>query len=376
MSSAFYEKGVLKMRRLMIGGLKMRKVVLKCGLVGFMAFVLVSLLMLGAPALSPAQTKAPAPAGQIVWKMDSMWPPNDPETLPLVQAANEILEYSEGRLKIEIYPSFSLRLNPRTGCSNMRDGLTEIANLWVQLVEGEEPSLSVTEATGIWDSKEQVGKAIDALIPFKKKVYREVWKSHYLTTKFMAVQTSGQYSNTRELRTLEDFKGFKIRVPSARQQEIFKMIGAAPVVMPLGDVYLSLKTGVIDGVSSSAKQVIFSKWYEVIKNGVEDIVCEGGAQDIVVSRKAWDALPDDLKEIVTTVFESVHQRTRAMAVNPGLSNLWKKQCEAKGVKFFQLSAQDLAKIKEVCWKIQDDFIKNAPPRTKEAWNIIKPILGK
>ena len=354
----------------------MRKIVLKCRLGWFMALVLVSILMLGAPTPAQAQTKAPAPAGQIVWKMDSMWPPNDPETLPLLQAANEILEYSEGRLKIEIYPSFSLRLNPTTGCSNMRDGLTEIANLWVQLVEGQEPSFSVSEAFGIWDSKEQVGKAVDALIPFKKKVYTEVWKSHYLTTKFMAVQMNGQYSNTRELRTLEDFKGFKTRVPGGRQQEIFKAIGAAPVVMPLGDVYLSLKTGVIDGVSSSSKQVIFSKWYEVIKNGMEGIVCEAGAQDIVVSQKAWDALPNDLKEIVTTVFESVHQRTKAMAVNPGMSNLWRRQSEAKGVKYFELSAQDLAKFKEVCWKIHDDFIRNAPPRTKEAWNIIKPILGK
>jgi len=352
----------------------MRKRLLKCGLVGLIALFLVSILVLNEPTPALAQTKAPA--GQIVWKMDSMWPPDDPETLPLVQAANEILEYSEGRLKIEVYPSFSLRLNPTAGCSNVRDGLTEIVNLWLQLVEGQEPSFNVTEAFGIWDNKEQVGKAVDALIPFKKKVYAEVWKSHYLTTKFMAVQMSGVYSNTRELRTLEDFKGFKTRVPGGRQQEIWKAIGAAPAVLPLGDVYLSLKTGVIDGVASSSKQVIFSKWYEVLKNGTEGIVCEAGAQDIVVSQKAWDALPEDLKEIVTTVFESVHQRSKAMAVNPGMSNLWRRRSEAKGVKFFELSSQDLAKFKGVCWKINDDFIRTAPPRTREAWNIIRPILGK
>ncbi len=354
----------------------MGKTVLRFGLVGFTAFVFVSILMLGTPGAAPAPTSAPAPAGQIVWKMDVMWPPNDPETLSLVQAANEILEFSEGRLKIEIYPSYSLRLNPTTACSNMRNGLTEIANLWVQMVEGEEPSLALTEATGIWDSKEQLAKAIDALIPFKKKVYGEVWKSHYITTKLMAVQVNGQFSNTRELRTLADFKGFKLRVPSARQQEIFKLLGAAPVVMPLGDVYLSLKTGVIDGVSSGSRSLVYSKWYEVLKNGTENIVCEGGAQDIVVSQKAWDSLPNDLKEIVNTVFESVHQRTKVMAVNPGTSNSWKRICEGKGIKYFELPAQDLAKYKEACWKVHNDYLKNATPRAKEAWNIIRPILGK
>jgi TRAP-type C4-dicarboxylate transport system substrate-binding protein len=63
-----------------------------------------------------------------------------------------------------------------------------------------------------------------------------------------------------------------------------------------------------------------------------DANASAGAQDIVVSQKAWDALPNDLKEIVTVVFESVHQRTKAMAINPGMSNLWRKQAEAKGVK--------------------------------------------
>ena len=348
----------------------MKKTVLKYGFAGFMVFLSVSILMLGTPGA------APAPSGQIVWKMDVMWPPDDPETLYLVQAANEILLFSEGRLKIDIYPSYSLRLNPATACSNMRNGLTEIANLWVQMVEGEEPSLAVTEANGIWDSKEQLAKAVDALIPFKKKLYDEVWKSHFITTKFMAVQVNGQFSNTRELRTLEDFRGFKLRVPSARQQEIFKLLGAAPVVMPLGDVYLSLKTGVIDGVSSGSRSLVYSKWHEVLKNGTENIVCEAGAQDIVVSQKAWDALPNDLKNLVNTVFESVHQRTRAMAVNPGTSVSWTRYSEGKGIKYFDLSPQDVAKYKEVCWKVHNDYLRNASPRTKEAWNIIRPFLGK
>jgi TRAP-type C4-dicarboxylate transport system substrate-binding protein len=350
------------------GGLKMRKIVLKCGLVGFMALVLVSFLTLGAPT--------PATAEQIVWKLDHMWAETDQEHIYLTQAANEILEYTEGRLKIEIYPHFSLRLNPTTAYSNMRDGLTEIAAIFVQIAEGQEPSFAVTEATGIWDSKAQVAKAVEALIPFKKKTYREVWGSHYLTTEYMTVQISEIFSNTRELPTLDDFKGFKVRTPSARQQEIFKALGAAPQTMRLPDVYMGLKTGVVDGVSSSSRSSYTSKWYEVLKYATTLGITEAGALDIVVSRKAWDALPDDMKEVVNTVFEGVHQRSKAMAINPGISDHYRRVLAEKGIKYTDLSAADLAKFKKVSWQVQNDYIKTATPRTLEAWKIIKPILGK
>lgn len=74
----------------------MGRIVIKYGLIGFMSLVLSILLILVQTQVS-AQTKTPV--RQIVWKMDSMWPPNDPETLPLLQAANEIFEYTEVDLR-------------------------------------------------------------------------------------------------------------------------------------------------------------------------------------------------------------------------------------------------------------------------------------
>ncbi|MFC1870945.1 TRAP transporter substrate-binding protein [Chloroflexota bacterium] len=368
------------------------------GLVGFMVFVLISGLVLGctepapapasaptpaptpAPAPAPTPTPAPAPAapaGQIVWRLDHMWGETDQEHIYLAQAADEILEYTEGRLKIDIYPHFSLGLNPTTPYSNMRDGLCEVAVIFVQIAEGEEPSFAVTEATGIWDSKEQVAEAVEALIPFKQKTYQEVWGSHYVTTEYMTVQLSEVFSNTEDLPTIEDFKGFKVRTPSARQQEIFLSLGAAPQLMKLSDVYMGLKTGLVDGVSSSSRSAYTSKWYEVLKSATTLTTTEAGALDVVVSQKAWDALPDDIKEVVNTVFEGVHQRSKVMAVNPGISSHYRRVLSDMGMKYFELSAADLAKYREACWKVQDKYIATATPRTKEAWEIIKPIvLGK
>jgi TRAP-type C4-dicarboxylate transport system substrate-binding protein len=318
-----------------------------------------------------ASAAAPAPAGQIVWKMDYFLPKDDLETVMLQEACDDILEFTSGRLKIEVYPSFSLKLNPATQLSNLRDGLCEAACINVQALEGQEPSFAVTEAAGVWPSKEAQARAVDALVPFKKKVYSEVWKSQYIATKMMTVQTNGIFSAKKPIKTIDDLKGFKIRVPSRRQQEPFKSIGAAPQTMPPGEIYMALKTGVLDGASSGSRTLIFQKMSEVGKYGLEGWVAEAVAQDIVVNQKAWDSIPNDIKEIVTMVFTALGQKQRAMAVMPGMSNYWRRQSEALGVQFFDLSRQDHEKFEEVFSKQWYSDLASAVPRTKEAWDIVK-----
>ena len=318
-----------------------------------------------------AVSAAAAPAKQIVWRMDFYLPAQDPETIMLKQACDDILEFTEGRLKIDVYPSFSLKLNPGTQLSNLRDGLCEAACMTVQALEGQEASLAVTEAAGVWPSKEAQARAVDALVPFKKKLYSEVWKSQYVATKMMTVQTNGIFSAKNPIKTIDDLKGFKMRVPSRRQQEPFKAIGAAPQTMPSGEVYMALKTGVLDGASSGSRILIYQKWAEVVKYGLEGFLAEANAQDVVVNQKAWDSLPNDIKEIVTMVFTALGQKQRAMTIMPGLSNHWRRQCEGLGVQYFDLSPQEHDRIEEAFAKQWYSDLEKANPRTKEAWDVVK-----
>lgn len=314
---------------------------------------------------------AAAPAKPIVWRMDYFLPPQDLETVMLKQACDEIFENTEGRLKIELYPAFSLKLNPGTQLSNIRDGLCEAACISVQTVEGQEMSLAVTEAPGVWASKADQAKAVEALKPFKEKLYRDVWKSEYIATKMMTAQVNGIFSSTKPLTSLADLKGFKMRVPSRRQMDGFKSFGAAPQTMPSGEVYMALKTGVLDGASSGSRILVYQKWGEVTKYGLEGNIAEAVAQDIVVNAKAWDAIPKDIQEVVTTVFTALEQKQKAMAIMPGMSDHWRRQCEAMGVKFTNFKHDELLKLEDAFAKDWYADLEKANPRVKEAWNVVK-----
>ena len=70
--------------------------------------------------------------------------------------------------------------------------------------------------------------------------------------------------------------------------------------MPLGDVYLSLETGTIDGVVTCPPLVLAFKLHEVAKYGVVaafGCVTEG----VIMNQKSWDRTPEDLKPIIMEV---------------------------------------------------------------------------
>jgi len=336
-------------------------------------FVGLAALILGLTFALPTSSQA---ADQIVWRLDYFLPRLDPETIMIQQHCDEIFEFTEGRLKIEVYPSFSLKLNPRTQLKNLKDGLMEIAVMNVQMLEGQEPSLAVTEAMGVWPSKEAEAKAVEALYPFKKRVYADPWGCHFVATKMMCVQDTGIFSATKPLKTLDDLKGFKLRMSTRRQLEPLKSLGAAPQAMPSGEVYMALKTGVLDGAVSGSRILIYQKWAEVVKYGLERSLAGALAQDVVVNQKAWDSIPRDIQEVVTMVFTAMAERSKVMAVMPGTSASWRRQCEAMGVTYYDLSNEEESRLDDVYAEKWYEDLKKATERTKEAWDVVKPFTKK
>jgi tripartite ATP-independent transporter DctP family solute receptor len=73
-------------------------------------------------------------------------------------------------------------------------------------------------------------------------------------------------NNVRPIYKPEDLNGIKLRVAETKMhQEIFKALGAIPIPVSYGEIYTSLKTGVINGTEINATSASSEKLMEVIK---------------------------------------------------------------------------------------------------------------
>ena len=73
-------------------------------------------------------------------------------------------------------------------------------------------------------------------------------------------------NNVRAVNVPADLKGIKLRVAETKMhQEIFSGLGAIPIPVAYGEIYTSLKTGVINGTEINATSASSEKLMEVIK---------------------------------------------------------------------------------------------------------------
>jgi TRAP-type transport system periplasmic protein len=73
-------------------------------------------------------------------------------------------------------------------------------------------------------------------------------------------------NNVRPVVKPEDLKGIKLRVPGSETRVLsFEMLGAAPITMNLGEVYLALQQGTIDGQENPLITIKSRSFFEVNK---------------------------------------------------------------------------------------------------------------
>jgi tripartite ATP-independent transporter DctP family solute receptor len=105
-------------------------------------------------------------------------------------------------------------------------------------------------------------------------------------------------NNKKEIKTPADLVGLNIRVPDQSiYVETFKAMGATPVPLSFGELYMALAQNVVDGQDNPANTNYVRKFYEVQKY----LTVTGHTSQIqipVINEKFFQKLPKDLQELV------------------------------------------------------------------------------
>jgi TRAP-type transport system periplasmic protein len=175
----------------------------------------------------------------------------------------QVEEATKGKVKIELYPSQTL-IKGIDMWKGIRSGIADIG--WC--------------VQGYWPEQTPLSDVI--LLPFvpipsAQKGSEALWQ---LYEKFPAIQkefteimplvlytsSPNLLVSKRPVKTLDDFKGLKIRTLGGPPIEMAKALGAVPTLIPMPDVYQSLDKGVIDAALAPWEAVHAFRLYEVAKH--------------------------------------------------------------------------------------------------------------
>ena len=140
-------------------------------------------------------------------------------------------------------------------------------------------------------------------------------------------------SQTKPISGPDDFKGFKTRVPvSPLWTSMFKAFDASPASINFSEVYSALQTKIVEGQENPLALISTAKLYEVQKYcSLTNHMWDGFW--FLMNRRAWAALPDDIKTIVAKHVNAAAVKEREDTEK--LNATVKQELAGKGLVFNQ-----------------------------------------
>ena len=174
------------------------------------------------------------------------------------------------------------------------------------------------------------------------------------------VHPAGQvYANKKVIRSLDDFKGLRLRATNTITTDAFKMFGATPLPMPVTQLRDALSKGIADGTSFLDEGVFGFK--------IEDFVTsttrfEGGLFNasffLVINKGKWDAITKKDQDAITALAGETLVRR--------MGRLWDAEevasgakLKARGVTWVDADAAMMAKLRESLAPFEKKWIEDA-----------------
>jgi TRAP-type transport system periplasmic protein len=316
----------------------------------------------GAPLVARAQQ------AEFTYKFANNLPDSHPLNTRAKEMSAAIKTETNGRVDIQIFPNNQLGADTDV-LSQLRSGGVEFFTMSGLILATLVPAASINGMGFAFPDYPTVWKAMDGelgayvrgqIAKANLVAMEKIWDNGFRQTT----------SSTRPITGPEDYKGFKIRVPvSPLWTSMFKAFDAAPASINFNEVYSALQTKIVEGQENPLALISTAKLYEVQKYcSLTNHMWDG--YWFLANRRAWEALPNDVRAIVARNINAAAVNARADTEK--LNATVRQELTAKGLTFNQ---PDVAPFREKL-RSAGFYSEWKGKYGEEAWAILEKSVGK
>jgi TRAP-type mannitol/chloroaromatic compound transport system substrate-binding protein len=298
------------------------------------------------------------------WRLHTTWP-KGLATLhgAAVRFAEYVEQLTEGRLKIQVFAAGEL-IPALQGFDAVSQGTVEAMHAAAYYWAGKTPACQ-------WFGAVPFGLSAQGMNAwFYEGGGIKLWEEVYAPFNVVArpcgntgVQMAGWFK--KKINSIQDFKGLKMRIPGLGGKVVAKA-GGTVVLLAGGDIFPALERGTIDatewvgpeddmklGLHNAARYHYYPGWHE-----------PGTVEEAVFNKKAYDALPADIRAAVDRASEANNLRVLADYNNKNAVGLQRLYTEFKGkVEVLQLPGEVLKALKPLAEEtLEEEAGKDATAR--------------
>jgi TRAP-type transport system periplasmic protein len=205
---------------------------------------------------------------------------------------------SGGRLKFEAYPAMQLGGTPPQLYDQARDGVVDVIWTLPGNTAGRFPRIEVFELPFKMNNAEATSRAY-------WEYFQTQCPDEFKETQVIALQVHGPglfHSATKQIKSVADLKGMKVRGPTRQVTKMLGSVGATPVGMPLPGIPDALSKGTIEAcvipweVVPSVKVHELTKFHSEFDNTGAALYTTTFV--MAMNKAKYESLPADLKKVI------------------------------------------------------------------------------
>ncbi len=291
-----------------------------------------------------------------------------------VRFADMVNKMSGGKLQITVHPAGEL-MPAFEVFDGVRKGVVEMGGDWPTYWTGKNTAFDFFCSVGF------MMHAVDYITWFYQGGGLELGQELYGKFNMMyfplnIVGPESGFRTNKPIRTLADFKGAKIRTGVLQTIWVLEQLGAKPVRIPGGEIYMALKLGTIDGGEFSIPSTDWGiKFQEVTKYWVVPAGWHqvGTVAGLAINMDAWKKLPKDLQTIVEQA--AMANMTWSYAKGNWDSIAAVEKFKKAGIEISELNQEAQDKLEELCAKFIEMEAARNPDYAKVAKSMVKFLKG-
>ena len=282
---------------------------------------------------------------------------------------DKVEKESGGKIKVEIYPAMQLGGKPPQLVDQVRDGVVDLIWTVAGYTPGRFPRLEVFDLPFMAGSSLATSQAAQK---YAETIGAEDLKDYKILT--VHVHAPGKiHTKDKLIKSLDDFKGLKMRGPTRVISKMLEGLGATPVGMPVPQVAPSLSKGVIDGMVVPWEIMPSFKLQELTKSHTE-ISGDRGLYTtpflFLMNKAKYESLSDELKKVIDA--------NSGMALAKLAGELWdgfegpaRKLAVDAGGEFHELSGEALTQMKSAGDQLIADWIADANSKGMDGAKLVR-----
>lgn len=317
------------------------------------AIVGLALLAVSAPLFAEGgQEKsqgAAAPAKKMVVNVASTFPPDSPQDKGLVRFKELVSQRSGGRIDVLIHAANAMG-DERQTFELLSTGSVEYGAVGSNDISTFFPKYAVAEVPYMFTSVDQFWKYWNG--DAGKQIADMIEKEKGVRTVGVILRGARYMTSNRPINSVADVKGLKIRLPPVKAwTKVWESIGALPVTVAFGEVYMALKTGAVEAQENPPETILNYKFYEAQKYLIATQHIYSAAR-IQSSLKWFNTLSKDDQDLLTKAMDEGVAYANSLTKNGDAEYV--KQLVDKGMTLINI---DLNEFQKACTPAVEAFAK-------------------